>query len=329
MIKHRSKNINPKIFLIEGFWGLGKTTFLQTLKASADICAHLDQCHASKDQCELSDTSSWYKTAQFKHLAQSKHRKQHFFDGSIISFYSFKYAQNGQLPPEDWNDLRALKAKYNPTVLIFECSEQFAIDRVRYIKNKELVATILQNKKFIRRYRRFYSILETTLKFKCIRIRVESKNSFKARRQIFIQLVKQLFNPPEVKVQVVSIIAFYKRQVVLLYDRTFGHYVFPQGHIELNETETDCARRELQEETGLYDVASLTKVKNYKYSYFNYDHIKTKTVHVYKAELASLARRPKKLEPHENYRNKLQSVTKAKAILNWAEDITALGWAVE
>lgn len=42
-----------------------------------------------------------------------------------------------------------------------------------------------------------------------------------------------------------------KPQILLIKHKNGGHWSFPKGHIELNETETETALREIKEETGL------------------------------------------------------------------------------
>ena len=41
------------------------------------------------------------------------------------------------------------------------------------------------------------------------------------------------------------------REILLIKSRFGGHWSFPKGHVELGETETQTALREIREETGL------------------------------------------------------------------------------
>lgn len=50
------------------------------------------------------------------------------------------------------------------------------------------------------------------------------------------------------------------RQFLLLRYRA-GHWEFPRGHMEVGETETETALREVREETGLTDVAIVSGVR--------------------------------------------------------------------
>ncbi len=42
-----------------------------------------------------------------------------------------------------------------------------------------------------------------------------------------------------------------KPQILLIKHKNGGHWSFPKGHIEVNETEQETALREIKEETGL------------------------------------------------------------------------------
>lgn len=41
------------------------------------------------------------------------------------------------------------------------------------------------------------------------------------------------------------------REILLICHANGGHWAFPKGHVEANETETETALREIREETGL------------------------------------------------------------------------------
>ena len=56
---------------------------------------------------------------------------------------------------------------------------------------------------------------------------------------------------------------------VLLLHYTLGHWDFPKGNIETNETELEAATRELQEETGIETIRVIPNfrcVLDYKYT---------------------------------------------------------------
>ena len=43
-------------------------------------------------------------------------------------------------------------------------------------------------------------------------------------------------------------------KLLLIRHKNGGHWAFPKGHVEANETEEETARREIREETGLTEV---------------------------------------------------------------------------
>lgn len=52
----------------------------------------------------------------------------------------------------------------------------------------------------------------------------------------------------------------YKDQVLLIKHVNGGHWAFPKGHVENNETESETALREIKEETGM-DVTLYTEYR--------------------------------------------------------------------
>lgn len=66
-----------------------------------------------------------------------------------------------------------------------------------------------------------------------------------------------------------------KKEVLLLKHRSGNHYDFCKGHIEENETELECALREVEEETGL----SVSIDPGFKvYTHYVINHQSHKTV---------------------------------------------------
>lgn len=65
-----------------------------------------------------------------------------------------------------------------------------------------------------------------------------------------------------------------KKEVLVLKHRSGNHYDFCKGHIEDNETEIQCALREVKEETGL-DVFIRPGFKVYTHYVINYQSYKT------------------------------------------------------
>ena len=51
-------------------------------------------------------------------------------------------------------------------------------------------------------------------------------------------------------------------RILLIRHRNGGHWAFPKGHVEKDETEEQTARREILEETGLQDITLDT---NFRY----------------------------------------------------------------
>lgn len=74
-----------------------------------------------------------------------------------------------------------------------------------------------------------------------------------------------------------GIVVYYKENREILYlllHYDAGHWDFPKGHLENNETNEQAAHRELKEETGL--TATLNPDFECSISYFFVDHHKNK-----------------------------------------------------
>lgn len=66
-------------------------------------------------------------------------------------------------------------------------------------------------------------------------------------------------------------------ELLLIRHRCGGHWSFPKGHVENNETETETALREIHEETGLQ--VTLQKGFRQCVEYFPKPHVKKQVVY--------------------------------------------------
>ena len=68
---------------------------------------------------------------------------------------------------------------------------------------------------------------------------------------------------------------------VLLIKDSYGHWTWPKGHIEENESPLEAAMRESSEETGLKEVRILEKLGTQEYYYTLEGYRIFKTVHIF------------------------------------------------
>ncbi|MDP6139318.1 MAG: NUDIX domain-containing protein [Candidatus Woesearchaeota archaeon] len=61
-----------------------------------------------------------------------------------------------------------------------------------------------------------------------------------------------------------------KEPIFLLLHYEEGHWDFPKGHIEANETDTETVKREVKEETGIKDIEIIPKFKEKMQYYFKF-----------------------------------------------------------
>ena len=72
---------------------------------------------------------------------------------------------------------------------------------------------------------------------------------------------------------------------VLLIKDGYGHWTWPKGNIEKNETSQRAAIREIGEEVGLRKVRLVTKVDKVQYFYRRSGNLIFKTVYIYLFEI--------------------------------------------
>jgi 8-oxo-dGTP pyrophosphatase MutT (NUDIX family) len=171
-------------------------------------------------------------------------------------------------------------------------------------------------------YIRFYtSVLPDEFAIVPLCVRVDVNGMFRKKRS---WLAHAFFDLPQKNEVCASCVAYYHNKVLLLYDATFRHHVFPQGHRKLGERLRLTALRELYEESGFTDATVLKNIGSYRYRYPKAQFMIRKQIYVYLVRLNSLKKQPKKFEEHERYRNVFVSKRGAVAKLRWRQDQTML-----
>lgn len=76
-----------------------------------------------------------------------------------------------------------------------------------------------------------------------------------------------------------------KEPIYLLLHYEEGHWDFPKGHVEANETDTETVKREVEEETGIKDIEIIKDFKEKMHYYFKFkDELISKDVIFYLAK---------------------------------------------
>ncbi|NQU79017.1 NUDIX domain-containing protein [Candidatus Woesearchaeota archaeon] len=93
-----------------------------------------------------------------------------------------------------------------------------------------------------------------------------------------------------------------KKRVLILFNREFNGFSVPKGHLENGESEIDCAKREIFEETGL-DVEQINDFRReITYNHKRFKTIKTVVLFFFKSRSMDIA--PEKVvgsERHYDY----------------------------
>jgi 8-oxo-dGTP diphosphatase len=110
-----------------------------------------------------------------------------------------------------------------------------------------------------------------------------------------------------------------KNNVLLIYRRSTGEYLIPNGEVMPGETLEQTAVREILEETG-YKTKVIKKIDMSEYTYIWEDgKVYHKKEHHFLLELEEQKKRRTKREPHEDYTNKWVSLDQAETLLTYKD----------
>lgn len=310
------------LIIIEGFWNIGKTSFLNHLAKLNDF-EKIEEPNHLKENIKV-NISSWYKKQHQKRMKASssflKQGKRVVMERSLISNVSYKYACGRKLLKEDFDILREIGLlESNLSVVFFCASEGFVRRQSKKIVDND-TRELLSKNSFYKKYLEFYKkILPRFLKSVII-IKVDN-NGFFEKNDLMLKKFYNFFPLLEKeRVECASIVPFYKDKILLLYDYKYNHYVLPQGHREHGENLERTAIREMREETGFNKLRLVRKIKKYQYHYYTKEKIIYKKIHVFLVEILNIKKGKKKLEKHEKYSNKFFSITEAIDRVKWLQD---------
>jgi 8-oxo-dGTP pyrophosphatase MutT (NUDIX family)/thymidylate kinase len=322
MARLLKKKILPKLIIVEGFWGAGKTTFVKSFSDFID-------CKVIKEPKHLineikSNISQWYFKKHSRNFARAmffvKKKRTVVMERSLISNFSYHYAATGKL----LSGKRILReiSETPEIVIVFLYSSNFlALKHKWKIKDQTVTNSCEDFGTFIKRYIEFYmEILPKMLDAKIISIKNNIGKYKKKNNAVIEEFLNALPDKNKIYSECVSAVITANDKILLLYDKNYNHFVLPQGHIESGESKKNALLREIAEETGFVEVKIVKKVKTYQYNYINGFDIVYKKIHVYLVELMGRKKIKKKLERHEKYANHFFELRDAIKYARWLQD---------
>lgn len=313
----------PKLLIVEGFWGTGKTNFINNVSRLGVYKIISEPNHINS--IVNVNVSKWYFNEHKKILHSVKKdlkKEKIIMERSIISNAAYQYAREGTFDSIKFLKLfNMIKSTKDFIILFFNVDELFFKNRIKNINDIETKNLLFNSDHFYKRYNEFYKkILPKYIDRKIIYLKVNNKKKFKDINNLILLFLKNFQEKNKIKSICAASLAYYKNKVLLLYDYNYKHYVLPQGHKKDKEKLTDAALRELSEETGYIYCRLVKKIKKYHYSYYRNDILIYKEVHVFLVEIINKKRASKKLEAHENYSNHFFNVNEAIKKARWKED---------
>lgn len=313
----------PKLLIIEGLWGTGKTTFINIISNfdNYKIIPEIDHTSFRINK----EISNWYFEKHkklIKKAIKKLPREKILMDRSIISNAAYKYATAGFFDKNRFAKIFNIINSIDDFVLVFLTADKFFIEKnIKNIKDEEVKKLFLSKKDFYIKYKFFYKkILPKWFKGKIIYLKVNEGGKFIKREKLVSVFLNGLKEKNKIKSTCAASLSYYKDKILLLYDHNYNHYVIPQGHQKSKEKISETALRELSEETGFVDLKLVKKLKKYQYHYFKNNSIVYKQIHVYLVKIISKKRTIKKLGDHESYSNFFLKINDAMNKAKWKED---------
>lgn len=272
-IQYQKNNV-----IIEGIWGIGRTTVLKDFRERFEYTHISEPSHLTLNTDQSVDLQQWYRKA---HLQQEEYlfaKTPHIIERSILSVFAFEYAQDGKLPSSyEIGRFREVLEK-TKTLLVYlspdyaSCSGKEQLSRVG-----ESIQRILMDEKMLKRYFEFY---ETILpwKYDIVPLIIPTSNeqgqrdpgliASEIRTAIGAQRVAQ------VNVVCIDESSIKKDPRILMMRRTpqrGGFWQTVTGGIHPGEPLAKVVIREVQEETAIHLEAARLLPSQYSHSFLGND----------------------------------------------------------
>lgn len=180
----------PKVLIIEGFWGVGKTKIIRQISSKYDFFIIDEPVHLQKNI--TGDISKWYHEQHVRRhlLAYNKilEDEKVIMERSLISNMAFFYAKTGELPPFYERDIQKFQILQDCAIVLMYADFIFVQKQALALKDETVKSRFL-SRDFYKKYLSFYKkILPTLLNKRIILIKVNRNNEFIKGSSIIKQL---------------------------------------------------------------------------------------------------------------------------------------------
>lgn len=149
----------PRLIIVEGFWNMGKTTFINELAKQGKFTL-IDEPNHLVNEVNIKDPHEWYLEEHLARQKKAEHlierSKRVIMERSILSSFALSYAQTKMITKDGLNVLKSLPMLKQSLIIFLYADKQFITREARGIEDSFVRDLVIKNKGFYKNYINFY-----------------------------------------------------------------------------------------------------------------------------------------------------------------------------